>query len=442
MHKTVKTILHLAAAAALMLGFGKAYAFHSGGVAECGGCHSMHSPKDTAGGFLLINSDASSTCLSCHNAKDTAPNSYHISTDGSLLTAGVAPAERTPGGDFGWLKKTYSFTVRGSTTTENGFTHGHNIVAADFTYAADPSNLVAPGGTYPNTSLSCVSCHDMHGQARRLSNGTIAYTGAPIVGSGSYDTSLGNSTAKPIPAGQAVGGYRLLWNRTSAAGAGSVAFPGLPPAVAPGTYNRSEITSQTRVAYGVSTSGGATTWGNWCASCHPAMHSTGNYVHPIDTSLAGTGGEIANYNGYVSSGDLTGQFTGNHLNQGPYLSLVPFSKNTGDYTVLGPLAGAGITDATRLAGPSDGDQVNCMSCHRAHATAFPNMIRWQMEGEFITVAAADGVTPVWPGTDNGAAVQFARGRTAAEQAAGYYDRPATVFGVYNRVLCNKCHAKD
>ncbi len=442
MHKTLKTVLRLAAAAAVMLGFGKAYAFHDGGVADCGGCHSMHSPKDTTTGFLLIASDRSSTCLSCHNPLpvDATPSSFHISTDGSALGAGLSPVERTPGGDFGWLKKTYTFTVRGTLNTEFGDSHGHNIVAADFSYNADPTNTVAPGGTYPAGNLSCVSCHDMHGEFRRLSNGTIAKTGAPIINSGSYNTSKGNSVANPIPAGQAVGVYRLLWGGTSDAGVGAVAFPGIPPAVAPSTYNRTESTSQTRVAYGVGTTAGSTSWGHWCGSCHPAMHSTGNYVHPIDQALGTT--ILGNYNSYVSSGIMTGTFTGNQANQGPFLSLVPFTSNTGDYTVLGGLAVAGAT-GTALNGPSDGDNVNCMTCHRAHATAFPDMIRWQNDIEFITVAdTATGTIPIWPGTDNGAAVQYARGRTAAEQQAGYYDRPATVFGVYQRSLCNKCHAKD
>src|SRR4029453_5461204 len=39
-------------------------AFHSGGVAECGGCHSMHSANQ-AGSFLLIGQEQSSTCLTC-----------------------------------------------------------------------------------------------------------------------------------------------------------------------------------------------------------------------------------------------------------------------------------------------------------------------------------------------------------------------------------------
>jgi hypothetical protein len=47
------------------------------------------------------------------------------------------------------------------------------------------------------------------------------------------------------------------------------------------------------------------------------------------------------------------------------------------------------------------------------------------------------------GTTSGsrAGVQH-RGRLEGDAQAAYYDRPATVFATYQRVLCNKCHAKD
>ena len=38
--------------------------------------------------------------------------------------------------------------------------------------------------------------------------------------------------------------------------------------------------------------------------------------------------------------------------------------------------------------------------------------------------------------------QVRRGRLAVETQAAYYDRPVTAFATYQRVLCNKCHAKD
>ncbi len=413
-----KILLPIAIAAILTIAlYGTSYAFHSGGVAECGGCHSMHSPKP-GGSYLLLGTDKSSTCLNCHeHAGDTGPTSYHISTAEADMPAGTAPLQRTPGGDFGWLKKSYTFTVRGNPITEEGYTHGHNIIAADFNYVVDPHNNTAPGGLFPSAQLSCISCHNPHGKHRRLSDGTISTTGAPIIASGSYNTSPQPQT------GEAVGVYRLL------AGNGytqdGVTFQGVPVAVAPSGYNRSEASTQTRVAYGHSESGGHVSWGNWCGTCHPDMHSSGNYVHPIDEQLGSTIADI--YNAYVKSGDMTGTSTSS------FLSLVPFILNIGDYETL---KGYAKNDDSNLNGPTNQDRVSCLSCHRAHASGWPEALRWNMEGEFIVYNG------LWPGTDNGAPPQFARGRESDETQAAYYDRAPSIFATYQRVLCNKCHAKD
>jgi hypothetical protein len=420
--KTLKIgFAFLAAASLLLLAGGTPQAFHSGGVAECGGCHSMHAPK--AGGYsLLIGSDPSSTCLSCHmKAGDTGPSSYHIATADADMPAGKAPLQRTPGGDFGWLRKTYTMTIRGTTSTEWGQTHGHNIVAVDTVFAADTDNTTSPGGTFPGSQLACTSCHDPHGRVRRISTGyaTGAALGGkadPIIASGSYNNS-------PIPAaGQAVGAYRLLrgLNDNSVPG---VTFQGVGIAVAPSTYNRTESATMTRVAYGAN---GINTWGNWCASCHQDMHSSGNYVHPVDESL---GTAVANaYNAYVASGDFTG------VAASSFTSLVPFAENTGDIPTLQAHA---KNDNSVMNGPGTSDKVTCLSCHRAHASGWPEALRWNMEGEFMVYNS------LWPGTDTTpTAPQFARGRLGAETQAAYYDRPSSHFASYQRVLCNKCHAKD
>ena len=124
-------VLKLAFATALALAYGDAYAFHSGGVAECEGCHSMHNSFEnkanvtgmsqfSSGPYLLKANDQSGTCLNCHNSADTGPTGYHISTDASKLGPGLPPVEMTPGGDFAWLKKTYNFFVRGSPSKDDG----------------------------------------------------------------------------------------------------------------------------------------------------------------------------------------------------------------------------------------------------------------------------------------------------------------------------------
>ena len=424
--RVAKLFLVVLASAVLAAGIATtSYAFHSGGVAECEGCHSMHTPAP-GGVFLLVGTDQSSACLTCHqHAGDTGPSSYHISTAPADMATNP-PLQRTPGGDFGWLKKTYTWLEDGAVETEKDG-HGHNIIAVDFGYGVDPSNPTAPGGgSFPAAQLACNSCHDPHGKYRRNSAGNISTNGSAIWASGSY-TGTGS---EPLTTGESVGVYRLL------AGAGyskdGITFSGVPAAKVASSYNKSETLTQTRVAYGVNTGGtGHVSWSSWCSTCHPDMHTTGgNYTHPVDHELGST--IKTNYDQYVKSGDMTGG------NATAYLSLTPFASNVGTYALLSGLAGNAATSA----GPGTTDQVQCLSCHRAHASGFDHMLRWYYNYEFLTKNGE------YVGIDNPVIASSSRGpiqsrnKTIADFKAAYYDRPATVFASYQRQLCNKCHAQD
>ena len=407
-----------------------ALAFHSGGVADCDGCHTMHgvfngnTATPTTQDYLLQGNTKSETCLACHG--NAANGSYHIMTTGTLAN-GVPPVNYTPGGDFAWLTKTYTAPsgYHWSNSDELGERHGHNVNAPLYNIQTDTTFTQAPGGTgFQSSSLECTSCHDPHGKYRRTGNDTtytISNTGAPIIGSGSYATSA-------VPAaGQAVGVYRLLAGQNYSMNKGTlpINYPGSPIASVPSAYNPAtgEATNQVRVAYGYAASvDGKTSWGQWCGTCHVNMVSgTGTHVHPIDVSLS-SGGEDAIYNSYVSSGVMTANVTNS------YQSLVPFMENTDDIATLKTHAVVSSTSA----GPWAADRVSCLSCHRAHASGFSSMMRWDMvTNEFIT----DG-TPQW---------KIAASRTPtspAEAVAAYYGKPATLFNAYQRSLCNKCHAKD
>lgn len=429
--KAVRLSLVIMTAALLTLGVsGLAFAFHSGGVAECEGCHSMHSSPSAAIGFLLVGATQTETCLECHQGHgDTGPSSYHISSASDMGSG--PPLQRTPGGDFAWLQKTYSWGT-GTGDIEHGYTHGHNIIAPSKGYNVDPENATAPGGgSFPAAQLACNSCHDPHGKYRRNAAGTISTTGGAIWASGSYP-GTGNEPRTVGTENLSVGVYRLL------AGMGyakdGVTFPGNPAAKVPSTYNRTEASTQTRVAYGRATTGGHVAWGTWCATCHPNMHSVtgGGYTHPTDIAL---GGDVAgNYQAYVKSGDMTGAATAS------YLSIVPFITNSADYTALGALA---VNNDTQLAGPGANDQVSCLSCHRTHASAWPHMLRFSYGYEFVT-KNGEYVATDNPDFPNWGSRRFAQaqGRTIADMTAGYYGRAASRWSAYQRVLCNKCHAKD
>ena len=418
----VKGGLAAAGAALLIAGLGAtSYAFHSGGVAECMGCHNIHDGQSSSA--LLMAGDITSTCAnaSCHGAPSAG--SYHILTP--TVTAGVPPLNTTPAGDFGWLLKTYTWSPRsGSSETEVGERHGHNVVAIDLPgYVVDSQNTTAPGGDMAAAYLSCNSCHDNHGKLRRLNTtGTsFATTGAPIIDSGSYKSSPDPST------GKAVGVYRLLRGPGSPAGSGGKTFTVVFNAVAPDTYNRVETSAApTRVAYGFGIS-------EWCATCHPDMHTStsSKMTHPVSQGLSS--GEVAIYNSYLGSGLTTGVTVANS-----YDSIVPFqTDNMRNYTTLKGLANH---DGSNRAGPAGTtDRVLCLSCHRAHASGWAHMTRWNNDSEFIAV---DGV---WPGIDSpstiASAAKYAMGRTTAETSSAYNGKNMT-YASYQRSLCNKCHGKD
>jgi hypothetical protein len=371
-----------ALAAVLAIGLaGTAFAFHSGGVAYCSGCHSMHNSLDnpvsgTPNNQLLKGTDASSTCLNCH--KGTA-GSYHILTeDGGSFS---------PGGDFFWLTQSYTNTVRNNPVTSDPDNMGHNVVALDYGLTIDGTNTSAPGGTYISSNLGCTSCHDPHGQVQ----GGTAGGQLPISVSGSY--------GDIPPAGTIAGNYRLLGDDQYK----NIAAPA-PIAVTAG-FGESDTS---HVAYGQGMS-------EWCASCHPQYIGDPN-KHPAG-NLETLGAVISgNYNAYVATGDFTGG-----AGATAYLQFVPFERQQTDKATL-------LAAVTDTQGPTAADNVMCLTCHRAHASAFENIGRWNFKAELLE----EGFPSDQNLLDMGAVAN-----------ADYYGRDiATDFGEYQRAFCNKCHVKD
>jgi len=393
--KTMVLIMGLLAAALLFLGFGtSALAFHDGSVAHCDGCHTMHNSEDgqsiieggvvgTTGAHLTLGADPGSTCLSCHEGSGT----YHVfSTNGNNLT---------PGGDFYWLTKTFSWTENGNTITRNGYSFGHNVIAADFGLVQDPVLSTAPGGTFQSAWLTCSSCHDPHG--KKL-NKTV-----PIVASGSY---RGNYNTNPA---EALGNFRLLGDQGYPAGPG-YSFINRPPiATTPSPFSagRNE-TDSSHTDYGSGMS-------EWCGNCHTTfVAGAGEHRHAASNQATmGPSGIDTNYNIYVKTGDLTG------TRATAYLALVPFERGTSAPTNTNP---------SSTQGPDPNSNVMCLSCHRAHASAFPNAGRWDFEAALLADShPQDG--------DAGA--------SGGDRLNSYYGRDVvSVFGDGQRSLCNKCHVQD
>ncbi|HEX9020973.1 MAG TPA: cytochrome C, partial [Nitrospirota bacterium] len=216
---------------------------------------------------------------------------------------------------------------------------------------------------------------------------------------------------------------------------GSYKFTADPPvAVVASVYNRSEINSETKQSYGSGMS-------EWCANCHDKflenayVSGAPGHRHPAGNSAKLTGGWSAelgaampiyqNYNQYVTSGIMNATATAN------YTTLVPFE--TGDTTFSAASTNANLGAGLAATATSN---VMCLSCHRAHASGFPSMTRWNNEAEMMTLIASNGTI-----TYQSNPVKSS-GLSPSQTQRALYERPASVFGAYARVLCNKCHAKD
>lgn len=350
-----------------------ANAFHEGGAGYCEGCHDLHGSAESsqepdgtpATSALLRGSDASSTCLGCH-AETEEPHNI-LSQSGSAFT---------PGGDFYWLTRSYSWSENGLWLSSPADSHGHNVVAADYRLTADLRRSVAPGGGFLAENLSCISCHDPHGRSMGNGNGGIS--------------------------GFESGSYRLLGGRGyDRAGAESGFLSDAPVAIAPSRWRE---TDGNHVDYGSGMS-------EWCANCHGSMQGGPDAQHPAGEDAAFSSWTASVYSAYLGSGDFSGSASFS------YLALVPFERGVSDTSLL---------DTASTEGPEAGiSNVMCLTCHRAHASAFRSIGRWDFQATFLVDSH--------PGSEAG----------AADARNSYYGRDiAAEFGPYQRSLCNKCHASD
>lgn len=360
--------------------------FHAGGVGRCEGCHTMHNtaqgvPLNALSPWLIKAGDISSICLTCH-AGPGGPDVPHVaSQDGSAYT---------PGGDFYWLTKGFSWTGGESPADR----HGHNIMANDFGFSQDVLYGQAPGGTYPSSALNCASCHDPHGKSGTTTSGSL-----PVAGSGSYGG---------FPrAGTRLGTYRLLGDNGYNGGShtqGYVFNYNAPIAVQNPLLPFHE-SDGSHVDYGSGMS-------EWCANCHPSylINEHSAFEHPTGSNENLESEMVNNYNTYLRTGDYSGNVAT------AYLQFVPFERGTTDVSLLDP---------TSRQGPGANANVMCLTCHRAHASAFRAIGRWDFDAPLL---AASHPAP----GDAGA--------SGNDVANSYYGRNiAAEFGANQAQFCEKCH---
>jgi len=120
----------------------------------------------------------------------------------------------------------------------------------------------------------------------------------------------------------------------------------------------------------------------FCAACHGNFHSTryGPWVNGGFKSGPGGGWHTAPWlrhpagiflPAFGESSKYNTDGSGSEGITGPYNPIAPVSRqNIDDYS----------TPSSTVAVGSDGDMVSCLSCHRAHGSPYPDMLRWNYNG--------------------------------------------------------------
>jgi hypothetical protein len=396
--------------------------YHSYDGLICTDCHTLHASEDGAavnggngwpggtGGYreLLKKGDWTDMCLSCH--KEGYNTSSTADLPGVVDSGWVAPIVMTidgtmptdmamPAGDF-WHanddpKKGHNpaFT-KGSMDTPTSL-----MMAADDVLGSTP-----PGGVITDGEWSCHSCHGMHSRfsgtytayrqlKRKVNN--IVTTGNETVsfgvethGGGSGATAAGYEPIKSNSRGDLRGGLsNTNYVNTRADG---------QPLDGADLYAVESDTNKNVYRGGFS---------SFCAACHGDFHggegttkatqnanvrTNGWIKHPTNLKLFGDG-LVAKYgvNNPGSGGGYNATMinsTGTSPNPPGYdwkYPLVVNDANTGN--VLSTVASA--TNAATLNGE---ERIMCLTCHKAHASQYENMTRWDTNAHsFIQDGAID-----------------------------------------------------
>lgn len=321
----------------------------------CSNCHTMHNSQDgeavlESGGPLktLLKSD----CVGCHSSS----GSETILTVGGTRTPIVynhsEPAQALAGGNFYWVAQ------------DNGDAFGHNVAGIT---VADVTLTDAPGGrvdcTDCHSSLAtdnpengCKGCHVPRHHADD--------SNAVVDGAGGWYRFLGDNPAMAAQAdwgnSGVVGIEDADWEQQPTAGQHNV-YQGTTT-----VYAYQPIVNDFVVDNSI---------GSFCAGCHGLFHhemneGQENFYTPGDVS----GAWLRHPSDVVITAAQEGEEGSSYSSGGPYNPMVPVAKST-DLIA---------NDANFAVVTPGSDVVTCISCHRAHGSPYPDMLRWDYQTDCKT----------------------------------------------------------
>ncbi len=322
---------------------------------NCSNCHTMHNSQNgqpmnfdssaTPNAYLLRG-----TCIGCHGQNPSG--AQNIIPLGNIPQVLHAATTDLAGGNFAY---TTGAKTRQTGTDSN--TAGHNP-AVDLGSAYRDTVLASPPGDQhttgiTNVNFACAGQYGCHGNRTVVTDELSAIKGAhhtddAVFKFGSINLSgQGGSTGLSYRFLLGVkGGEDTNWQATSS------------------STDHNEYLGDTSMGGSSATVPANNTISGLCAECHGNYHGTtaseaGSaspwYRHPTDTSMTATG----EYTAYTSY-----SFTA------PVARTQSWSGWGSGGSASGTVGPSGTTD----------DIVMCLSCHRAHASPYFKMMRWDYKG--------------------------------------------------------------
>jgi len=309
----------------------------------CSNCHTMHnsqggrsvakdfdgssfSPTDTPKGNLLIYS-----CLGCHSATDGSTWQDSVTKAPIVFNTVLPTYDGLAGGNFYWAK--------------DDDTKGHNILSPD-------ANLSVAPGAVAFTTCGTNSCH---ANLDRVVSGT----GSSLDGKQGcekchldpgHHANDHDYLVRGLVTSAEQGWYRFLSGHEAGIGLGAEGYEDgdWQKTVSSNDHNE-YLGNQIAGGYGFLMLGNTTT--AFCTGCHGRFHTDQGSAspwlrHPSDAILPVAG----EYSSYTT-----------------YNPIVPVARPT-----LPSDPSATVTPST--------DMVMCLSCHRAHASPYFKMVRWDYRG--------------------------------------------------------------
>ncbi len=339
---------------AVLTGTGRLHARVTG---PCVNCHTMHNSQNNQPvtpnakplpALLAID------CIGCHtgvnNGQNSTPYVFDINPPLYRLTGTEADANTLAGGNFYWVA---------NTGTAIGDRLGHNVAGVS---APDATLTVPPGsnGTF-NGQLRCAGTLGCHGRRTTLDqiNDIKGAHHYKIHGTWQDGSTLARS-------------YRFL---NGIQGMGDARYEYHPTSQQHNKYYGLDRTAESQAATG--------TISAFCATCHQYFHDGSGSLAPSATF--GTGVWLRHPTDFDMSGAVSSK---------EYRAYNGGNGTSNVYSVISPVAtedtSATVND-TVYARQNDA-VVMCLSCHRAHGTPYPALLRWNFRA--------------WPGSNgvNGCAI--------------------------------------